>query len=102
MVKNVLRSVLSRGTRRCLSSYVQGKPFDTRETTLNDFLLGSCERDDSALMAAFDMDGKTFTFGEMHDGSLKIAAGLLSMGLKQGDRVAIIGPNQPEWLLLVG
>ena len=86
---------------RSVSSHITGKKFVPRENTLDDFLLGSCERNDSALMAAFDMTGTTFTFGEMHKEAVKIAAGLLAMGLKQGDRVAIIGPNQPEWLVLV-
>ena len=38
----------------------------------------------------------------MHNEAVTIAAGLLAMGLKQGDRAAILGPNQPEWLILVG
>ena len=29
----------------------------------------------------------------------EVAAGLLSMGLERGDRVAILGDNRPEWLI---
>jgi len=43
------------------------------------------------------MHQKSFTYGETNAEATKIAAGLLAHGLKQGDRVAILGPNQPEW-----
>ena len=31
----------------------------------------------------------------------KLASGLIATGLKEGDNVAILGPNMPEWFLLV-
>ena len=40
------------------------------------------------------------SFKEMDDRSDKVAAGLLQLGIKKGDRLGIIGLNQPEWVYL--
>jgi len=69
---------------------------------MNDFLLNTCEIRDSALMASFEAENREFTFGQMNEEAVKFAAGLLAMGVKKGDRVAIWGPNQSEWLITVG
>ena len=53
------------------------------------------------ILAIFEMHQKSFTFGETNDLATQIAAGLLGLGLQQGDRVAILGPNQPEWYITV-
>lgn len=37
----------------------------------------------------------------MHKEAVKVAAGLLALGIEPGDRVAVWGPNQPEWLVMV-
>ena len=42
-----------------------------------------------------------FSFGEMNVESRKFAASLLAMGVRPGEKVAVWGPNQPEWLLMV-
>lgn len=47
------------------------------------------------------MHQKSFTFGQTNDVATQMAAGLLGLGLKQGDKVAILGPNQPEWYITV-
>jgi long-subunit acyl-CoA synthetase (AMP-forming) len=60
-----------------------------------------CEQRDSSLMASFESENRTFTFGQMHETATKIAAGLLALDVKPGERVAIWGPNQPEWLIMV-
>ena len=65
-----------------------------------DFVLGACEKNDSKLMASFEMHKKAFTFGEMHTEAGKFAAGLFNLGIRPGDRVAVWGPNQPEWLVM--
>ncbi len=42
--------------------------------------------------------GREISFREMNDQSDRMAAGLLRLGFTKGDRIGIIGLNQPEWL----
>ena len=100
---SILRSLPRRPNlaRRPLSSYIEGKAFATRDLTLNDFILTQCEERESNLMASFEMEKREFTFGEMNKQAVQIGAGLLALGCKKGDRVAIWGPNQSEWLITV-
>jgi long-chain acyl-CoA synthetase len=37
------------------------------------------------------------TWREFHEAAAKVAAGLLALGAKRGDRIAILGPTQPQW-----
>jgi len=48
----------------------------------------------------FDLFATEFTFQETHEIAEKFAAGLLAAGLKPGDKVAVWGPNQPEWYIM--
>ncbi|WP_310259436.1 AMP-binding protein [Fictibacillus barbaricus] len=43
--------------------------------------------------------GKKLTFGELYDSSLRFADALLKMGVKKGDRVAIMLPNCPQGVI---
>ncbi len=38
-----------------------------------------------------------YSFGQIHDGALNLAARLRQLGVSKGDTVALIGPNGPEW-----
>ncbi len=40
---------------------------------------------------------RTITYRELLEDVLALAGGLLSLGLKKGDRIAILGNNSPEW-----
>ncbi len=42
--------------------------------------------------------GKEISFEEVDETSDRVAAGLLARGFRKGDRIGIIGLNQPEWL----
>ena len=42
--------------------------------------------------------GRNITFHKMHENIDKFAAALKDLGVKQGDRVAIIMPNCPEYV----
>jgi len=53
------------------------------------------------ILASFELHKKAYTFGEMHQEGKKVAAGLIAMGAKPGDKIAVWGPNQPEWLVMV-
>jgi long-chain acyl-CoA synthetase len=47
--------------------------------------------------AAFIFLGKTMTFGELRDQSLRLAAALADLGVRKGDRVALFMPNCPQF-----
>jgi len=95
-----MKGLVTRRLARSLSSQIQGASYTPREATIYDFIHNACEKNDSKLMASFEMHKKTFTFGEMHLEAGKIAAGLVNLGIAPGDRVAVWGPNQPEWLVM--
>lgn len=40
------------------------------------------------------------TYGEFRRQSLALASGLLSMGLRKGDRVLLVSENRPEWAIV--
>ncbi len=42
--------------------------------------------------------GREISFKEMDEISNRVASGFLKMGITKGDRIGIIGLNQPEWL----
>lgn len=42
--------------------------------------------------------GQAISFQEMNERSDRVAAGLLRLGFRKGDRIGLIGLNQPEWL----
>jgi acyl-CoA synthetase (AMP-forming)/AMP-acid ligase II len=43
-------------------------------------------------------EGTEISFGEVDAISDRVASGLLKMGFSKGDKIGIIGLNQPEWL----
>ncbi|ODV42964.1 hypothetical protein AWV79_21610 [Cupriavidus sp. UYMMa02A] len=49
--------------------------------------------------AALIYQGLPITFAELDRGSDHLACGLLDLGFSKGDRLGILGLNQPEWLL---
>jgi long-chain acyl-CoA synthetase len=40
---------------------------------------------------------RTLTYNSLEEISIRVASGLLKMGLEQGDRIVIISNNRPEW-----
>src|SRR5262245_62364464 len=50
---------------------------------------------------AFASAGKRSTFRELHDRVGRIAAALTKQGFKAGDRLAILLPNEPEFIELI-
>ncbi len=50
----------------------------------------------------FVTDGdQTFTYGQLHERSIRIAAGLRDLGVRRGDRVAVQLPNWAEFAAVV-
>ncbi|MDM5249867.1 o-succinylbenzoate--CoA ligase [Lysinibacillus sp. G4S2] len=46
-------------------------------------------------------NGQTWTFKELNDLSLKRARQLTALGIKQGDRIAIMGPSKPSLVMMM-
>ena len=46
--------------------------------------------------------GKRFTFGDIDERSAALATWLQSQGVKRGDRVALMMPNVPQYLVAIG
>jgi fatty-acyl-CoA synthase len=53
---------------------------------------------DGSSRTAYIYRGKEISFREVDEASDRVAAGLLSLGIGRGDRIGMIGTNQPEWL----
>lgn len=69
--------------------------------TLNDWFSMAVERFSSnpALNVKIDGKWKTYTYFELSALVDRFARGLLSVGLKQGDRIALLSENRPEWVV---
>ena len=46
------------------------------------------------------VDGPRYTYREFKEIVEKVAKGLMAMGIKKGDHVAVWGYNVPEWVIL--
>ena len=68
--------------------------------SLTDYVLGAVDdcRDRPALVDG--VSGHTITFGELAEGTRRLAAGLSRRGIRQGDVVAIWSPNLPEYAVV--
>ena len=44
--------------------------------------------------------GETFTYNELKDKIMRVASGLVRMGIKRGDVVTLFSPNCPEFAIL--
>ncbi len=51
--------------------------------------------------AALASDKKRATFGELHERVTRVVASLVSHGFRRGDRLAILLPNEPEYIELI-
>ncbi|KAG2460814.1 ACSF2 synthetase, partial [Polypterus senegalus] len=82
-------------------SYIHG----TSDVPLLPKTIGQCldetaERIPDREALVFLKDGIRKTFSQFRQDVDQLAAGLLAIGLKKGDRVGMWGPNTYEWLLL--
>ena len=69
-----------------------------RSRTLPDLLDEIAARDPSR---EFIVGGRQrLSYGETRARARHLAKGLLELGVKRGDKVALLMPNRPEWLLV--
>ncbi|MBV7551476.1 FadD3 family acyl-CoA ligase [Pseudomonas sp. PDM28] len=48
---------------------------------------------------AIEENGVAITYAQLHRNALKVAAGLIALGVEPGDRVAIWAPNGSQWIV---
>jgi len=65
------------------------------EGSIGDFMEASARRFPER--AALIFMGKPMRFRELHDQSLRLAAAMADLGVKKGDRVALLMPNCPQF-----
>ena len=78
---------------------VSGPPFEAPQETVGTMFLGSAKRfADSPAFAWREGDAKrSWTYREVEARVRDLAGGLLALGLKPGDKVAILADTRPEW-----
>jgi long-chain acyl-CoA synthetase len=68
--------------------------------TLGQLLLAAAERHSGTVMRVPRDDGFADTsFAQLGAAARELAAGLITLGVRPGDRVAILGSTRPEWTL---
>jgi long-chain acyl-CoA synthetase len=82
-----------------LSAYAAGVPNTIADPTetLTDMIEGSTRR--FADNVALDFFGGTMTYGQLGDEISRVANGLRRLGVKPGDRVALVLPNCPQHIV---
>lgn len=77
---------------------------DLREITLGDLLREQAIYNGGRLAIVFDEPALKlhvqWTYAELDARVDMLAKSLLAMGINKGDRVAVMSPNRPEWVLL--
>ncbi|HET9738628.1 MAG TPA: long-chain fatty acid--CoA ligase [Solirubrobacteraceae bacterium] len=72
----------------------------TAATTLPELLLEAVERHAGTAMRVRRGDAwQDTTFAELGAAAREVAGGLIALGVRAGDRVAILGSTRPEWTL---
>ncbi|MGV2288138.1 AMP-binding protein [Trinickia sp. YCB016] len=81
-------------------AYVRGATdIPLSEATIGEFLRDTAQRFPERQAVVFREQGVRWTWKEFDERVDQLAAGLLSLGIAKGDRVAIWSPNRFEWLL---
>ncbi|MCW4385603.1 long-chain-fatty-acid--CoA ligase [Salinibacterium sp. SYSU T00001] len=86
-------------TRPWLSSYAKGVPHDVGapSQTLVEMLAATIRR--HGRRPALDFFGASLTYRELGEQLERVAGGLRKLGVKKGDRVALVLPNCPQHIV---
>ncbi|MFK7996561.1 MAG: AMP-binding protein [Granulosicoccus sp.] len=83
-----------------LQSYVCGRrDTELAFVTIPHLLEQTCNRYGSGTAAVFPAQNISLSWQQLRERADKLAAGLLSLGIRRGNRVAIWSPNRVEWLI---
>ncbi|HCB61750.1 MAG: hypothetical protein A2W93_03950 [Bacteroidetes bacterium GWF2_43_63] len=66
------------------------------QATFNGFMQASI-REHFAMKALSDYEGETWTYGQIATEIAMLQEGFKAMGIKQGDKIALIGKNSANW-----
>ena len=80
-----------------LNKYPDGLKFDINvpDVTFGDYIDDICKKYSDQI--AYEYNGTSFTYNEINDLSNKFANALIKLGVKKGDRVALLLPNIPQF-----
>lgn len=68
--------------------------------TLAELAASLGERGDSSALVAFGRDGgEALSYAELGEAVARTARGLRAAGIDRGERVALLGPNSPDWIV---
>ncbi len=70
--------------------------------TSADALAWMAKRGSEAIALRFPESSQTLTFSDWHAYSLRLAGGLMSLGLRPGDHLALLAENRVEWPVVQG
>ena len=80
-----------------LNKYPDGLKFNINvpDVTFGDYIDNICKKYSSEI--AYEYNGSSFTYNEINELSNKFANALIKLGVKKGDRVALLLPNIPQF-----
>ncbi len=82
-------------------SYVAGATDEPLKfMTISALLERACTRHGAADAAFFAAGDRRYSWYDLRRHADDVAAGLLALGVRRGDRVGIWAPNRPEWLFV--
>ncbi len=80
----------------------ESEGFEIRQITLGALLSEQAKRFGDRPAIIFDEPGinVSWTYAELNRRVDQLGKGLMALGVENGDRIAVLSPNRPEWLLL--
>ena len=80
-----------------LNKYPDGLKFNINvpDVTFGDYIDNICKKYSNEI--AYEYNGSSFTYNEINELSNKFANALIKLGVKKGDRVALLLPNIPQF-----
>lgn len=80
-----------------MQSYIQSTGFVSAGITAGEYLDRAIQKNGEKIALIYN--DETLTYRELADKVTNLAASLINLGVKQGDKVAIIMPNWPEMVI---
>uniref|UniRef100_A0A914YPE4 Medium-chain acyl-CoA ligase ACSF2, mitochondrial n=1 Tax=Panagrolaimus superbus TaxID=310955 RepID=A0A914YPE4_9BILA len=99
-IESIFRCFHKVSTRISDQSYVHGaSEIPLLNNTVADRFRIALEKGSDKLMVIFKEDGIRKSYQQVFDDARQLAASLINLNLKKGDRIGIWGPNYYEWVV---